>query len=84
MNSLFARFARSASSIACRRSSRALRDALLELGRVALQLVVQPRVLDRGGRLGGQRLGPVDVRLDERVRLRALERAEADHLPAGA
>ena len=63
---------------------RALRDALLELGRVALQLVVQSRVLDRGGCLGGQRLRPLHVRLAERGRLWALERADPDHLAAGA
>ena len=84
MNSLFARFARSASSIAWLRSR--VRSATRCSSSAAWRCssLVQARVLDRGGGLGGERLGPVDVGLAERVRLRALERADADHLSAGA
>ena len=63
---------------------RALGDALLELARVALELVVEPRVLDRRRGLSGQRLHPVDVVPAERAGLRALDGAQTDDVPGRA
>src|SRR5262249_19652523 len=61
-----------------------LAEPALELARAPAQLVVQAGVLDRAGRVGGQRLRPVHVLLAEGARLRALDSAEADDLTGGA
>src|SRR5262249_45951484 len=57
-----------------------LAEPALELARSSAELIVEAGGLDRDGPVRRQRLGPVDVLLAERARLRALDRAEADHL----